>query len=191
LRDIDSWLGFDETDDEFSETRRDGGSSEEIRSSGDDDAMNQRNKNDRGFDSNNEGSSDGRGGSRRSRSRDRRVAPSDDVIFIGDTEDIDEILGNDLVTSYLGVTLCAPEPKKVLTVVTAPLRLNIGHPSPITRQQSSPADASSTDSLLDTPVPDTPDVPLSPRPAFFPSFGGKDRRTSSDQQSRDINSQLN
>jgi len=29
------------------------------------------------------------------------------------------------------------------------------------------ADLSSSDSLLDTPVPDTPDVPLSPLPAFF------------------------
>jgi len=88
----------------------------------------------------------------------------DDRIFIGDIEDIDSVFGNDLVPTSLGSS-------SMNAMATSPViqqpRGNFGAPLHVVIGQQQSVDLGSSDSLLDTPVPDTPDVPLSPVPAFF------------------------
>jgi len=184
LRDIDSFLNFGKSDEHAEDKEED----KDKDTDSDDDSDSSTDSNDTRTDKRNKNNR--RRSSTVTKTRlsvspsARQTTPggqSDDATFIGDTEDIDDILGNDLVTTYLGVILSVPqlERPRNLSVGVGPhstLRLNTGASS----RPSIHVDISSTESLLDTPVPDTPDIPLSPSPAFFPlsPIGGKDIRKS-------------
>lgn len=172
LRDIDSLLGYSETEDD-AKPLSDSESDSSDESSSDESSTNKRNikKN------NNNKRPVLRSGAKivlspvsedKSSSTERQsVSPSrhpDDITLVGESEDIDEILDADIVPKFLGSATPETTPDSARVVTNPLLRLDITPPQ---------IDLSSSESLLDTPVPDTPDIPLSPVPAFF---GSKDSR---------------
>lgn len=176
LRDIDSLLGYSETEDDAKQlSDSDSDSSDE--DSSDESSKNKSNGNKNNSNNNNNKRPVLRSGAKivlspvsedKSSSTERQsVSPSrhpDDVTLVGESEDIDEILDADMVPKFLGSVTPETTPDSAHVVTNPLLRLDI-----------TPAqmDLSSSESLLDTPVPDTPDIPLSPVPAFF---AGKDSR---------------
>jgi hypothetical protein len=93
----------------------------------------------------------------------------DGRIFIGDVEDIDAVFGNDLVPASLGSSssVLGSSSSTAAPAAGSPTKTNFGSPLHVVISQQQSVDLGSSDSLLDTPVPDTPDIPLSPVPAFF------------------------
>ncbi|ELT95082.1 hypothetical protein CAPTEDRAFT_202967 [Capitella teleta] len=82
----------------------------------------------------------------------------EDYIFIGQHKDIDEVFGEEDTQE---LKKFVPQTPKTPLTPSSPL-LSLKLPE-------TPTDGGSADSLMDTPVPETPDVPLAPMPAFFPS----------------------
>lgn len=171
LRDIDNILGFDENEDdaknlsESSSSSSDSDSSSSSEDSTDDSATKKQAQTKqlqekrpvrpvakKSLSPVNEDKSSSSSGSR------SRRGPGDANLG-GDPEDIDDLLDPEFVPKFLGSGTPATTPPEKTPLTNPPLRLEIT-PAP-------QIDLSSSDSLLDTPVPDTPDIPLSPVPAFF------------------------
>ena len=173
MRDIDSLLGFGETEDEL-----------EMKSADDDDdddsESNDASQSDASFATSLERQQNHRDDSGR---RTRSPRPQSDTCLVGNVEDIDDVLGTQLVPSHLGTsavtertpaqTASLPETTDSPSTPIAPSvpRDDVGGPLHVVIAPQTSVDLSSSDSLLDTPVPDTPDVPLSPMPAFFTPTG--------------------
>ena len=88
-----------------------------------------------------------------------RKCNSEEILYISDLKNIDEFLGNEIVQT-------CQEYNKNQKDLRKNLSLNI--PS-----QSNTQQLTSCESLLDTPVPETPDIPLSPSQVFaYPSQKG-------------------
>ena len=160
VQDIDSILGFTETEDDFS---------------GDDDG-----DSDNFFDAESDMSDTSNGNScistddnlltlPRSHNRHRNSANIEEIVFTSDVRDIDDIFENrdDENTFQYGL----PEPLPIPNAIASPETAK----SPSSKSLQVPkspntAATGSSESLLDTPVPDTPDMPLAPVPLFeFPS----------------------
>jgi hypothetical protein len=113
----------------------------------------------------------------------------DGRIFIGDVEDIDAVFGNDLVPASLGSSssVLGSSSPAAATAAGSPTKTNFGSPLHVVISQQQSVDLGSSDSLLDTPVPDTPDIPLSPVPAFFVTESGqKDDNSSAAPSERTV-----
>jgi len=168
VRDIDSLLGFGETEDELevgSDEGSDGASDASFATSHERRDL----RDNRTADA-----------VRRTRSPRPAAPPHPDDVLVGAVEDIDEILGTELVPPHLGSSIIAE--RTAAQTATSPdtadgpptpagTREDVGGPLHVVIAPQTSADLSSSDSLLDTPVPDTPDVPLSPVPAFFTAAG--------------------
>ena len=149
VQDIDSLLDFSGTEDEmFSDEFSD----EEYQT-----MNNRRNlKRQRQMDEGNLSPVDEYPRSGRRYESDDQYRTDDEIIYITDCQNINDVLGDDDSVYYCPSTYS--EPPDVHKAASKKLSLQL--------PDQEAKNATSAESLLDTPVPDTPDVPLSPLPAF-------------------------
>ena len=156
VQDIDSLLGFTETEDVFSDESED---DSEIF-----------------FDAEgNMTDTSNASAVSRTHNRKRNSTNIEEIVYISETKDIDELFNHsdDENTFQYGLA----EPMSISSVLHTPKSADSTSSLQVPKSSNK---GGSADSLLDTPVPDTPDMPLAPVPLFeFPSPTSENRNVQS------------